>query len=640
MARRLALVLDIGFGTLQGSERSAARMHELLAGRGYEVTALRGAEVVRERVTAELAAMHRRLGPEDSFVFYFVGHGDKLRGAAGASLSGGAPPASADVMLLITHDLFLDHDPPRPGIAGVELIEWLGPLAERTGEVTVILDCCRAATMTAGGPPIDAAAQARIDDALVRATPALRAKYAVRALADEGTGGALVRLVATTQNDYAVERELADGSGRIGVFTDCLAALLERHADSDLSWDELLPELQEQVLAECATQRPGVEGARHRVPFSRRERPPVDEYPCRATRGGWILQAGALHGVELDERFNLGAATARVVEVGPDTARVELESEANLARIVRARRIACPRAQRFTWPIGQVPDAVVEALRAAPELALVDPDDPDAVAHVELAAPVALAQSVAPVEPAEPVEPVEPVEPAEPVVPVEPAASGTSSVTPCAVLRERGGAVVHAETGAWTPRAQLRMVHAMRRVARWSRQSAALAGLTSPPLVHHAWGRVGSDEPLPAGAELHAGDRVWVRVWGTGERPEVFVSLFRLRADRSLVHCNADLDHGASVARNRSVDLTALAGGEARPVALEWCEQVPRGGPCDEALLLIASVRPRSLHRMATSAVVEPAQAAPWTPRGELEGPGLAAIVLPYRLFPAPGEPG
>ncbi len=81
--RRVALVLDIGFGTLLGSRRSAERITAHLQARGFEVLALQGADVTRDRIRGELLHARRQLGPGDAFALYFVGHGDRLRADGG-----------------------------------------------------------------------------------------------------------------------------------------------------------------------------------------------------------------------------------------------------------------------------------------------------------------------------------------------------------------------------------------------------------------------------------------------------------------------------------------------------------------------------------------------------------------------------
>lgn len=577
-ARRIALLLDIGFGTLQGSARSCARIEDYLGRRGFTIEVLRGPEVTRARVSARLASL--RLSEGDSFVLYFVGHGERARGERLAAPEG-QPPPDTDVLLLLTHDVF-DPSQPAPGIAGSELSSWLSPIARATGNVTVILDCCRAATMTAGEALLDPAAQARVDATLARSAAGLRSKYADKIT--RSGAPKLVSLVATTASEIAVERELADGSGRIGLFTDALVQVLDAHHGEQRTWDELLPAIQDIVLADCPTQRPGVEGQRHRVPFSRQERPPIDEYACLATRGAWSLHAGALHGVQVGDRFTLGPVTATAVAVDLDRATLRLEHDASLPPISRARRVACAARDILTWPAGHVlPDTFSAALRAAPEL--------------ELAAGV------------------------------DAGPAGFTHHGDAVVLRDHAGVIVHAEPAIETPPGAARLVAAARRLARWERQRAALVELTDPR-VRAAFGRVGADDELPReGTLLREGDRLWVRAWGTGDHPEVFVSLFHLRADRSLTHLTEALDHGLSVPRSRSVDL-------ARELPLTWSPHVPRSAPCDEALLVLTSLRPRALHRVASELVEHADQPTKRTTRSGAGQPVLGAMLLRYRLLP------
>jgi hypothetical protein len=569
---RLAVLVDIGFGTLKGSATSVARIRSSLAGHGFEIAAsLCGDQVTRDRLAATIASLRPRLSPGDSLVLYFVGHGDRVRD----------PSGDGEHTLLVTHDL-RDPSAASPGIAGVELLRWLTPIADAIDDVTVILDCCRATRMMFGVPPIDDDAQARLDAALAAAKPRLVRKYRGPADAPDATAEPserIVRLVATTAHEIAVERELPDGR-RIGLFTDMLSALLDERRGHELSWDELLPELQDRVGALCNTQRPGVEGPRYRVPFTRRERLPLDTYTAYA-RDGWRLHAGSLNGIEVGDRFKLDTKTARVVEVDVDRAKLRLECDDGdaLPSPVRARRISCATTREVAWP-KHIPRApgMVEACAAAPELQWTERDG----------------------------------------------VGGFTCEGDALVLRDRDGVLVHVEPTPGTAHGGARMVAAARRLIRWERQQRALASL-GPALVHVAWGRAGSREPLPCErVELREDDVVWLEARGAGEHPDVLVSVFHLRADLGLTHLDASLDHGHPVRSSERLPLGDLR--ITRPIHL------PRDLPCDGALLVLASIKPRSLHRMATERTESAEPAAPKVRRGD--GPEVSATFLRYRLMP------
>lgn len=553
MAKRIAVLLDVGFGTLHASAASAASMQACLAARGFTTRIHTGADVTRASVEALLRALVSALDAGDAFVLYFVGHGDKVRDPA-VPPRADAPPANAEVMLLITHDLFVEGAP-LPGIAGAELREWLAPLATRTGNVTLILDCCRAASMLSGAA-VDPAVLARITATLRAAVPVLRSKYDVtRAFEPE-----IVRLVATTRNDFAVEHTGPDGE--VGLFTDTLVRVLAEHPHDDRSWQLVIDEVAARVLAVCPSQRPGVEGPRDRLPFSRRVSITSGTYPCRPTDRGWIADAGALHGVEVGDRFTLADQEVTVQRVEPDRAHLAVDTR-RLLRVkplpTHARWSACARPAVVTWPT-EPPAADVPYLRLHHGHAA------DAIGRVD-----------------------------------------------DTTLRDRNGTIIHVgESG---------LIAAAARLARWHRQAPAFTALASDALLAVAWGRHGDPTPLPReGAELHADERVWVHAWGTGARPEVFVSLFRLRADLRLVHLD-DLDHGVSVARSR-VELTPSAG-----LGLDPSLAIPPDRPHDEALYLLVSAQPRPLHRLATRDAA--AHAAKARRGGE---PALAVVRLSYRL--------
>lgn len=582
MGKRVALLLDCGFGTLVGSANSLERMRGCLEGQGFKAEAMSGPQVTRRQVAAALAAHRRGLREGDSFALYFVGHGERAQGPPRAGRMG-EPPPSTDVLFLVTHDLFADPAS-APGIAGAELLEWLIPIAETTGDVTLILDCCRAATMTTGLSELDDAARANIAEALARSVPRLRAKYGIAAprAAPETS---IVRLVATTASDIAVEQDVPGGIGRIGLFTDALAQVLSGQGAARRSWDELLPEIQEHVLARCSTQRPGLEGPRHRIPFSRDERSPIDRYLCISGRGTSTLLAGALHGIDEGDRFELGPFTATAEAVGADQARLRLDGNVELPRVTTVRRVGCARRQSVTLSSLDPPlDALLRALAEVPELTLDD----------------------------------------------GPATGSVTWENDALVLRDRSGTVVHAEANAraLAPGCVARLVAAIRRTARWERQRAVLEAFTDP-LVHVAWGCVGDERSLDSeGVELTEGTSLWVRAWGRGEHPEVFVSLFHLRGDQTFAHIGECLDHGVPVPRNRSVELAVPA------LGLSWPEWVPRSSPCNEALWLVSSPRPRALHRVATDIIERPSTALPRISRGDGEAPLLGAARLGFRLLP------
>lgn len=578
-ARRLALLLDIGFGTLQGSASSATRMQGCLERRGFTTKTLRGPEVTRANIKSELERV--RLGEGDSFVLYFVGHGERASGERFAA-TGERPAPGTDVLFLVTHDVFDPAGDAPPGVAGVELMQWIEPIADETRNVTVILDCCRAATLTAGAGAVDDAARARIAATVTRAGDTIRRKHGIGVT--RGDSPHIVRLVATGASDVAVERELADGTGRIGLFTDALVQVLDATAH-ERSWDELLPELQDIVRADWPDQRPGVEGPRHRVPFSHHERPPLGAYLFRPDRGGaeGELLAGALHGVEAGDRFSLGPVDATAIEVGLDRAVVRLDHAAGLPDPTRAQRVASASRHRILCPDSQVlPDMLQNALQAAPELEIVT--GPVAVAHT-------LDHAGAHV-----------------------------------LLRDRHGAIVHAEQAPGTALGAGRLVDAARRLVRWDQQRGVLATLPDP-FVHAAWGRVGDERELPvAGAELRVGERVWIRAWGTGEHPEVYTSLFHLHGDRRLVHLTDSLDHGVSVKRNSSIAIAP------EPISLTWPTDVPRAAPCEQVLVVLTSLRPRAFHRVSTGPHEPAAQLS--RRRSEREAPDIGALLFSYRLLP------
>lgn len=568
MPNKLALLVDCGFGSLKASAVSAGRVSACLERHGFTSHLLRGAEATREAIQAFLhTGPAAALGSGDAFVFYFVGHGERVRDPAYGRRELVEAPTIADVLLLITHDVLFEQRQGLVGLSGIELAEGLRPIAEATDNVTVLLDCCHAAGIVAcdgaADPlPVDALdrVSARIHEAYKKHRPVTRSAVTARERR-------IVRLVATIQDENAIEGPGSCGEPLIGLFSDAVAAALSREGAESIPWSEHLLDIQRSVLARCPIQRPGLEGPRLRYPFDIAGEEPGGPFACEPNHGRVTLFAGSLCGLEIGDVFRIilpAGSTATLelplAELEPTRAILGLARPGAARSSIRCRQaVLVRRARELAVAVQGGAAEPLKALRAALRdddgLALVD-RDPAAIATLTLG-------------------------------------------DDASELREVGGDLVHRDGPPGAPPVRRRLLAALRRFVAWHRLDGSVRRLVAhsdPPVVECMWGLAGSDEPLPdAGAVLRPGDAVWFRLRSLSD-PRLHVSVFHVRGDRSVHHLDRDCDHGLLILRNRVTDLTHTAAGVSRPWPIV---APPLPLPVRERFLLVISAEPVSLHRVA-----------------------------------------
>jgi hypothetical protein len=174
-----------------------------------------------------------------------------------------------------------------------------------------------------------------------------------------------------------------------------------------------------------------------------------------------------------------------------------------------------------------------------------------------------------------------------------------------------------------------RLVAAVARLAHWRRIERGIAGLdpAKAPERVVTWGS--GDRELVGGETLTRRDGVWARVEPVAHG-ELFVSAFHVRGDRSVVDLLADLDHGWTVTRRLENELTRTASGARAPWSLERGPGVWDGRVVREAILLVVSPRPISMHGFATPKVMRGG-----AKRSEIGVVSAAAVVrLEFSLAP------
>lgn len=343
VGRQLAVLVGSPLGGLVGVEADVQRIGQRLRARGFACRRCVGPLATRARMLGELEALRDAARPGDAVVVYYSGHGGRCH------LDGSERAHNYLVPM--------DHDRERRfrGVADFELALIIHDLSLRTRNVTVILDCCHAATMVrdahrdasfrsdAGfgpGPneqvrrwigqaryPMPDAMKARFDDFQARAGE----------LHPDGNPG-VVRLVATGSGSPAFELRDGDRSG--GYLTAELCAALDEGLDALVSWDAVTRRLRERIIARrgSTTQRPELEGPVGRLPFTLQTVADVvgrSTLVQRQTDGSAWVRAGRLHGVSLGDELAVldgrgegsVVATAEVVERLDDCARVELRCD-------------------------------------------------------------------------------------------------------------------------------------------------------------------------------------------------------------------------------------------------------------------------------------------------------------------------
>lgn len=317
-------------------EEALARVAAALSEFGFEdlATLPEGPTLTPKAVHAAIDALIDRVGPDDPCVFYYFGHGGRVRFE-------GLPGPAEDRAYA-----FLRCGEQREGFDGlldVALSHRLARLARACGNLTVILDACHSATIVRSS-------------ARRRPAPAWVCDELAALAGDDELAGAsqsaTVRIAGATPWSRAQTQSGARGLlGRLTVhLCEELHAIASRAAS--VSWDALAHRLRGRIIATARSEHQWlvVAGPRERGLFS--SRPTSDArsvgFVATSPASGWIW-AGALQGVELGDAWLVAnledQAVARgvVVEVGLNRARLELDRELESlahghARLVRAQR--------------------------------------------------------------------------------------------------------------------------------------------------------------------------------------------------------------------------------------------------------------------------------------------------------------
>lgn len=325
MTRR-ALLLGAAYGTLLHVPRSLDRLEAALKKHDFRHIEL-FLDLSSERLLGVLERFTTLVEVGDPTAIVYVGHGGRRDGIG-----------------------YIRPSPDPHTVVGLELGAQLAALARKTGNVTLVLDCCHAAGVLADASYLDEAV-------LRRVVAAQRA----RTRGFETVGGDapldnVVQLLAAAASQTAVE----DLERASGLFSSVLADVLELCAGLEVGWHEVIDEVRLRMRLVDRDQAPTLGGRhRRRVPFTERDSSlHFDDFACAPSGHGVHLAAGALGSIALGDRFALRtlgsppgdrAATASVSELGPEHAVLALDDGSALqdtAAPLRAVKIGTTSAAR------------------------------------------------------------------------------------------------------------------------------------------------------------------------------------------------------------------------------------------------------------------------------------------------------
>lgn len=266
---------------------------------GWTCVRVDGAASTRTGILDGLRRSERTIGPDDTFLFYFFGHG-------GVVEIEDLPPPLGRRPVFYVAAVHTDASSSFEAVLDVELSLALARIDAICGNVSVILDSCYSARLLRG-PAWK-----------LRSSPAWVRQVAEQTGDGEGllapeSHPHIVRLAAASSLRWAYAEAVP--GGRLGRLTRAFVEVVREampHVDR-LTWDALAHRAREQVIWQlgCEDQWVTLAGPRDRLLFSRRAAAPartVGFVPYESKPGGWI-RAGALQNVQIDDEWGLAELT-------------------------------------------------------------------------------------------------------------------------------------------------------------------------------------------------------------------------------------------------------------------------------------------------------------------------------------------
>ncbi|MCY1059692.1 caspase family protein [Nannocystis sp. SCPEA4] len=304
-----ALLLGAAYGSLLHVPRSLDRLEAALGKHGFRPIE-RHLDLAPEALLAKLERFAATVEVGDAVAVVYVGHGGHRHGLGYLRPSPGLRP-----------------------VVGLELGARLTALLPTTSNITLVLDCCHAAGVLEDPSHLDASALCRMVAAQCERIDRFEA-WPGEAPLDH-----VVQLLAAATPQNALE----DLERACGLFSSALADVLESCVGSEVAWHEVLGEtrLRMRMCRGGHEQAPTL-GGRHarRVPFTDRESElHYDDFACTPGSFGIHVEAGALAGINLTDRFALralgsplraDAPLAGVTELGRDHTVLTLDGDSPL----------------------------------------------------------------------------------------------------------------------------------------------------------------------------------------------------------------------------------------------------------------------------------------------------------------------
>jgi hypothetical protein len=312
-----ALVVGSSGENLRGVDSDVGRMAAMLRERGFVVDVRTGDRATRKGILAGYDALIANARLELASVFYYAGHGFHAIDDVEHVRWQGISPA----------DLGDTTDDDFRGISSWELSIKQAQLANRTKNVTVILDCCYAAQMSradAAGDAVPRALSYPLQYGLARHRHDLRELYGPDCDAPHPLGEPnAVRLVACGQDECAYESSTPSGEVR-GAFTDALLEVLREVGSAPVSWAMLDEAIRQRVCRRYRVQRPDIEGPARRLPFSLQVQADGDQVTVAASGETLRIGAGRLMGATEGDVYGVMPIGAQSYQARAAIAELEL----------------------------------------------------------------------------------------------------------------------------------------------------------------------------------------------------------------------------------------------------------------------------------------------------------------------------
>lgn len=548
---------------------SLAAMEVLLGELGdWTITRVEGLSATRENVLAALASLEGAVGPDDTCLLYFVGHGGIVE------IRDVGPPLGRRPVFYIAA-----ARPARSwtfeAICDIELSLCLARIDRVCCNVTAILDCCYSARTIRGDPawPLyespdwlrDLAEQLRdvdFDDLL---SPTSHPR--------------IVRLAASSSLRTTFPEVRANG--HLGRLTRLFVEVV-REAElriDRLTWDAVAHRVRERAiwLLGCEEQWVTLSGPRQRLLFSRLEAAlprTVGFVPRETGIGGWI-RAGELQGVRVGDEWGLAELVlddqlrprwrSRMRVVATDLNRAELEHVIgdDSAELGTSAHLLCTR--RAAKVIVDGPEILKAAVARSAWLSLVG--GADAAAEM-----LSLRDEI-----------------------IEARSAGGEFAAARFSHDERGLAAAIQRLEDWT-RARLLLAIA-----------GARDGAERSPIAVR-WGRyldrgTRQDMTREAMPRLHVGDRVHLRIAAMAGSVEWFVCAIGIDVAGRPMLLDASEPDGRELLGGETADIGWHAHRQLQGLESTWPEGVSADQPRSATIVILASRRPIQLGHLVHGSV-------------------------------------